>query len=120
MNQKFKKKHYNYADLNTEIFQTNFHDPCLQTNLQDSKLNSKIKNTRGFKIAQLNIRSLIRHIDQFRYQFDIICLIETLLDETINDHEVTRSIGYEILRKDGNRNGGGVAVYVRNKINKIQ
>ena len=32
----------------------------------------------------------------------------------------TRSIGYEILRKDGNRNGGGVAVYVRNKINKIQ
>ena len=87
------------------------------------KLNGKIKNTRGFKIAQLNIRSLIRHIDQFRYflkdkQFDIICLNETLLDETINDHEVN-IIGYEILRKDRNRNGGGVAVYVRNTINYI-
>ena len=97
------------------------HDPCFQTNLQDSKLNSKIKNTSGFKIAQLNIRSLIRHIDQFRYflkdkQIDIICLNETLLDETIDDHEVN-IIGYEILRKDRNRNGGGVAVYVRNIIN---
>ena len=121
--------HYNYADLSIGSFQTNLHDPCLQTNLhdpcfqtnlQDSKLNSKIKNTSGFKIAQLNIRSLIRHIDQFRYflkdkQIDIICLNETLLDETIDDHEVN-IIGYEILRKDRNRNGGGVAVYVRNII----
>ena len=48
----------------------------------------------------------------------IICLNETLLDETINDHEVNIT-GYEILRKDRNRNGGGVAVYVRNTINYI-
>ena len=65
----------------------------------------------------------MKYIDQFRYflkdkQFDIICLNETLLDETINDHEVNIT-GYEILRKDRNRNGGGVAVYVRNTINYI-
>ena len=76
---------------------------------------------RGFKIAHLNIRSLIKHIDQFRYflkekQFDIICLNETLLDETINDHEVNIE-GYDIVRKDRNRNGGGVAIYVRSTIN---
>ena len=36
----------------------------------------------------------------------------------LNDHEVN-VIGYEILRKDRNRNNGGVAVYVRNTINYI-
>ena len=96
------------------------HDPCFQTNLHDSKLISKFKNTRGFKIAKLNIRSLIENIDQFRYflkdkQFDIICLNETLLDDTINDHEVNIT-GYQILRNDRNRNGGGLAVSVRNTI----
>ena len=66
-------------------------------------------------------RSLIKQIDQFRYflkekQFGIICLIETLLDETISDHEVNIE-GYDIVRKDRNRKGGGVAIYVRNTIN---
>ena len=76
-----------------------------------------------FIFVKSTFQSLMKYIDQFRYflkdkQFDIICLNETLLDETINDHEVNIT-GYEILRKDRNRNGGGVAVYVRNTINYI-
>ena len=68
-----------YTDPNKDSFRTNPHAP---------KINRKTKHMRGFKIAHLNIRSLIKHIDQFRYflkekQFDIICLNETLLDETI-------------------------------------
>lgn len=79
------------------------------------------KNTRGFKIAHLNIRSLVKHIEQFRLyfhkqQFDIICLNETLLDSTIANHEVKIN-GYDIVRKDRNRHGGGVAIYIRNSIN---
>ena len=88
-----------------------------------NKINRKTKYLRGFKVAHLNIRSLIKHIDQFRYflkekQFDIICLGETFLDETINDHEVNIE-GCVIVRRDKNRNGGGVAIYVRNSINWV-
>jgi exonuclease III len=82
----------------------------------------EIQSVKGFKIAHLNIRSLIiKHIDEFRIflrkkQFDIICLNETMLDETIADNEVLID-GYEITRKDRNRHGGGVLLYIRNTIN---
>ena len=39
-----------------------------------------------------------------------------MLDETIADNEVFID-GYEILRKDRNRHGGGVLLYIRNTIN---
>ena len=52
------------------------------------------KHERGFKIAHLNIRSLIAHIEEFRIyiktrNFDIICINETMLDYTISDHEIS-------------------------------
>ena len=56
---------------------------------------NEIQSVKGFKIAHLNIRSLLKHIDEFRIflrkkQFDIglICLNETMLDETIANNEV--------------------------------
>ena len=93
-----------YTDPNKDNFRTNSHAP---------KMKRKTKYTCSFKIPHLNIRSLIEHIDQFRYflkerQFDIICLNETILDETINDHEVSIQ-GYDIVRKDSNHNNGKVA-----------
>ena len=76
---------------------------------------------KGFTIPHLNIRSLVKNIDQFRLylhkqQFDVICINETRLDATVPNHEVGIN-GYEIVRKDRNRNGGGVAIYLRNSIN---
>ncbi len=76
---------------------------------------------KGFTIAHLNIRSLVKNIDQFRLylhkqQFDVICINETRLDATVPSHEVGIN-GYEIVMKGGNRNGGGVAIYLRNSIN---
>ena len=38
-----------------------------------------------------------------------------MLDETIQDHEVSLN-GYDIIRKDRNHNGGGIAIYIRNSI----
>ena len=75
---------------------------------------------RGFKIAHLNIRSLFKHIDQLKFylhdqKYDVISLNETMLDDSIEDHEIDIS-GYDILRKDRNRHGGGVAIYVRSII----
>ena len=38
-----------------------------------------------------------------------------MLDSSISNYEINIS-GYDIVRKDRNRNGGGVALYIRNVI----
>ena len=74
----------------------------------------------GFKIGHLNIASLFKHIEELRifmqYQtFDIPSIDERRLDNTIHSDEV-KITGYDLIRKDRNRNGGGVAIYVRRTI----
>ena len=45
----------------------------------------------------------------------VIGITETKLGNTVYDSEVTVD-GYNILRNDRNRNGGGVVCYIRNNI----
>ena len=45
----------------------------------------------------------------------VCALNETRLEEGIRDSEIEIP-GYSIIRKDRNRNGGGVAIYIRNSI----
>ena len=76
---------------------------------------------RGFKIAALNTTSIPGHIDELRIYMnskciDILAVNETRLDHTISSGEVTVS-GYVLKRKDRNRDGGNVALYIRNTIN---
>ena len=47
---------------------------------------------------------------------DIIAVNETRLEHTISSGEVTVS-GYVLKRKDTNRDGGGLSLYMRNTIN---
>ena len=75
---------------------------------------------KGFRIAHLNITSLTKHIEELRIfisenSFEILCINETRLDNSICNTEIEIA-GYEIVRKDRNRNGGGVAIYLRNNI----
>ena len=42
---------------------------------------------------------------------DIICIVETWLDESISDNEVGIQ-NYDIVRLDRNRHGGGILIYV--------
>ena len=68
----------------------------------------------------MNIASLVIHIEELniltlKLQFDILCINETRLDESINDSQV-KLPGYEIIRRDRNRMGGGVASYIRSCI----
>ena len=86
-----------------------------------ANVTKKRLNSKGFKIAQLNIRSMIKNIDEFRmyalnHQHDIICVNETWLDNTVNNHEVELN-GYDLVRKEGNRRGGGVEMFIRSMIN---
>ena len=75
---------------------------------------------KGIKFAHLNVHSLIGKIDEFRHLcgdiFDVLCVNETLCDHTISDDELELE-GYNILRCDRKRDGGGVAVYIKDQFN---
>ncbi|XP_060799413.1 uncharacterized protein LOC132901016 [Neoarius graeffei] len=75
---------------------------------------------KGLYILHLNVRSLLPKIDEVRnlaHQWNpsVLCFSETWLDCTILDPEVDIP-GYSCVRKDRDRNGGGVVVYIRNNI----
>ena len=86
-----------------------------------------IPSSRGFKLASLNIRGLIDHIDELRVlladnPIDILALNETWLDTSICDNDVFIS-GHEIVRRNRYVRGadekmyGGVSFYVCSRIN---
>ena len=81
----------------------------------------EIPNSRRFKIAALNISSLPVHSDELRVymntkSIDILAINEIGLDETIFDWEISIP-AYTLDRKDRNRHGGSVALYIRTIIN---
>ena len=85
-----------------------------------TNLNS-IPNERGFKMAFLNIVTLPSKIDEIRHSMcskniDLIAFNETRLDLSISDGLIHLD-GYEVVRKDRSRNGGGVCIYLRSSIN---
>ncbi len=82
-----------------------------------------IPNERGFKMAFLNIVTLPSKIDEIRHSLhskniDLIAFNETRLDLSISDG-LTHLDGYEVVRKDRSRNGGGVCIYLHSSINYI-
>ena len=65
----------------------------------------------------ININSLLPKIDELKCianktMATIIGITESKLDHTVSDLEVNLP-GYDILQCDRNRNGGGVACYIR-------
>ena len=47
--------------------------------------------------------------------FDIMGVCETFIDSNVADNEISID-GYSIVKKDRNRHGGGVLLYVRDGI----
>ena len=81
----------------------------------------EIFKRKGMHFIHLNVNSLLPKIHEIRKianrtKATIIGISETKLDETIYDNEVSID-GYTIIRKDRNRNGGGVCCYVLNDRN---
>ena len=75
---------------------------------------------RGLHFLHLNINSLLLRIDEIRTiastsTVTIIGISETKLDNTVLNSKISIE-GYDILRFDRNRHGGGVACYIRNDI----
>ena len=81
---------------------------------------SELKSISGISIAHLNVCSLLKNIDEIRLLLDeakinILTMCETRLDGSVSDNEICID-GYNIVRNDRNRNGGGVIMYIRNTV----
>ena len=71
-------------------------------------------------IASLNVNGLRKHFDEiqdtlFNLGVHILALNETNLDNK-HPEELTDITGYQQVRLDRTRNGGGVSVYIRESI----
>ena len=93
--------------------------PVHQDTLQCLNEWNVFKN-RGLHFIHLNINSLLPKIDELRYiakstNAAVIGICESKLDASVLDPEISID-NYKILRCDRNRQGGGVACYVRNDL----
>ncbi len=55
------------------------------------------------------------HLLIIKNRFDVFAISETWLDDSIKDSEICPP-GYTVFRNDRNRNGGGVAIFVYNRV----
>ena len=74
----------------------------------------------GLKIGCRNIRGLLGKIDELRFlvlecNFDIMGICETFLDDNVADHEIIIN-GFNVIRRDRHRDGGGVLLYIKEGI----
>ena len=81
---------------------------------------TKSKTNACLNIFYLNARSIVNKIDELRVlylanDFDIICVVESWLSPEVSDTEIFIP-GFNIFRKDRNRHGGGIVVFVKDKL----
>ena len=90
----------------------NFTDPGPSTNSPATM--------KGLRVFHLNICSLRNKLDELRlfcdkYKPHVLSLNETWLNDSIMDSEISLA-DYNLMRRDRNRNGGGIVVYVAENI----
>ena len=73
--------------------------------------------SKGLHFLHLNARSLLPKIEELRLVAQnshaaVIGITETWLDHSVTDHEIIIPY-YTVIRKDRNREGGGVCMYIR-------
>ena len=74
---------------------------------QLNRLSLFLANTRSAKGKSTDITTLSTN-------YDIICLTETHLDQTIESQSIIESPDMKVFRKDRNSRGGGVLIGVKN------
>ena len=71
-------------------------------------------------MTHININSLLPKIDELRAiaystKLSVIGITESKLDDTVTNAEISIE-GYDVLRCDRNRRGGGVTCYIRDDL----
>ena len=87
---------------------------------EDSTFTECLGFRKGMVVASLNINSLLRHHDElsnflFEKGFHVLALNETKLDSKISK-DLLKIENYKIERCDRNREGGGIALYIKDGI----
>ena len=77
-------------------------------------------HSKGLHFLLINTRSLLPKLDELRHiaiksKASVIGITETWLTDSVPDSEV-QIPGYSLQRRDRNRNGGGVCVYINSNI----
>ena len=90
---------------------------CMRT---FSGLRNLLTRHSGFKIGCLNIGGLLNKMDEMRTivnecNFDIMGICEKFLDDNVADNEVCTD-GYTVVKKNRNRHGGEVLLYIKEGI----
>ena len=93
-------------------------DPNPNPSNLTSKSPASIGRVSNLCVLYYNARSLLPKFDELRaaclvYSPDIICISETWLDESISNNELSLQ-NFNIVRRDRNRQGGGILIYVNN------
>ena len=106
-----------FRDKETASFDEKINDDAYKT---DPVAGWKAFNKRGLHLIHLNINSLLSKIDEQweiarKTRATVIGITESKLDGSVLDGEINID-GYELVRSDQNRHGGGVACYIRNDI----
>ena len=83
----------------------------------------KISNYKGLKLMHLNCASILKNIDELKLLHakirpDVFGLSETHINDLIHDSEL-KIDDYNIVRRDRDGYGGGVAVYIKSDLNYI-
>ena len=106
-----------FRDKETASFDEKINDDAYKP---DPVASWKAFSKRGLHLIHLNINSLLSKIDELREiakktRATVIGITESKLDGSVLDGEINID-GYELVRSDRNRHGGGVACYIRNDI----
>ena len=89
--------------------------------LYESNISKRPTSLRNLNIYSLNIFSLMSRLDELRLLIEdkrphILGINEKRIDQLINDSDISIE-GYDVVRRDRNKFGGGVALYVHKSIN---
>ncbi len=75
---------------------------------------------KGLHYVHINARSLLPKLDELRIlltraRVAVLAVTETWLDDSVTDEEL-KIPGYQVVRKDRDRHGGGVCLYINSDI----
>ena len=76
--------------------------------------------SKGLHLLHSNVRSILPKLPEIRLLLSqtkatVFAASETWLDSTVNDGELSIP-GFNVVRRDRNRNGGGVAMFIRDSV----
>jgi len=75
---------------------------------ESSFLNCCLLNARSIKNKMPELRHLLTYGN-----YDIICFVETWLNESITDSMLIEGVPYRLIRRDRGSHAGGIAVFFK-------